>query len=551
MTNYADNVNRTAVRTAQSTRARKDQVKNNAGGFTFKVDAWARLDRFVILGSDKNSYYVGQRELTNQNYESIITCVKEDGLRVVNRIVELSTAGRAPKNAPAVFALAVAAAFGDKITKEAAFRNMPQVARTATDFFSFIDQYKALGGGFGVVARKGIEAWYSNKEISSVAYQMVKYRQRDGWTHLDALRLAHVTPRDSVESNLFAFAKNLAGKESEFTVDLLPEVAQGYLRAKDAKKASEIVTLINDFNLPREAIPTEFLNDADVWSALLQRMPATALIRNLNKMTAVGVIEGSNAGSKLVQQRLGDAEWLRKSRLHPVTILNALYVYNQGRGVRGSLTWNPARKVVDALDGAFYDAFGNVEPTGKRLMLALDVSGSMSERYYDYGNYEPVGFALPPREITAAMSMATAKVEDDYLITYFSSGSSRHSYGGRGIGELSISPRQRLDDVVNSISRLPWGGTDCALPMTWATKKGIEIDTFVIYTDNETWAGGIHPFEALKEYRRKVNPEAKVIVCATEPTDFSIADPSDAGMLDIAGFDSSVPEIISSFTKGE
>ena len=63
--------------------------------------------------------------------------------------------------------------------------------------------------------------------------------------------------------------------------------------------------------------------------------------------------------------------------MHPIAVLAALRTYASGRGVRGRGEWNPVREVVDALDAAFYAAFGNVEPTGKRLLLALDVSGSM------------------------------------------------------------------------------------------------------------------------------------------------------------------------------
>jgi len=47
------------------------------------------------------------------------------------------------------------------------------------------------------------------------------------------------------------------------------------------------------------------------------------------------------------------------------------------------------------------------------------------------------------------------------------------------------------------VSNLPFGRTDCALPMVWALRKGLEIDHFCVYTDNETWAGTIHPHQAL------------------------------------------------------
>ena len=97
---------------------------------------------------------------------------------------------------------------------------------------------------------------------------------------------------------------------------------------------------------------------------------------------------------------------------------------------------------------------------------------------------------------------------------------------------------------------MPMSGTDCALPMVYATEKGLKIDTFVVYTDNETWAGAIHPHQALAEYRRKSGIDAKLIVVGMTATEFSIADPTDPGMLDVVGFDAAVPSLISEFARG-
>lgn len=43
---------------------------------------------------------------------------------------------------------------------------------------------------------------------------------------------------------------------------------------------------------------------------------------------------------------------------------------------------------------------------------------------------------------------------------------------------------------------------------------------------------------------------ARLVVLALTPTRFSIADPSDAGMLDIAGFSSDVPQLVNEFSRG-
>ena len=42
-----------------------------------------------------------------QNHDALVRCIQADGIRAVNCIVEISDAGRAPKNDPAIFALAL------------------------------------------------------------------------------------------------------------------------------------------------------------------------------------------------------------------------------------------------------------------------------------------------------------------------------------------------------------------------------------------------------------------------------------------------------------
>ena len=92
----------------------------------------------------------------------------------------------------------------------------------------------------------------------------------------------------------------------------------------------------------------------------------TALIRNLATMTRVGVLAPGSDGTAKAVAQLGDAERIRRARVHPIAVLAALRTYASGRGVRGRGEWNPVREIVDALDAAFYTAFGNVEPAGTR-----------------------------------------------------------------------------------------------------------------------------------------------------------------------------------------
>jgi 60 kDa SS-A/Ro ribonucleoprotein len=118
------------------------------------------------------------------------------------------------------------------------------------------------------------------------------------------------------------------------------------------------------------------------------------------------------------------------------------------------------------------------------------------------------------------------------------------------VSELRISPRMRLDDAVREVSDLPFGRTDCALPMLYALERKLAVDTFVVITDNETWAGTMHPHQALERYRKAMGIDAKLIVLATSASKFTIADPGDPGMIDIAGFDAAVPGLVTEFSRG-
>ena len=102
--------------------------------------------------------------------------------------------------------------------------------------------------------------------------------------------------------------------------------------------------------------------------------------------------------------------------MHPIAVLAALRTYASGRGARGRGEWKPVREIVDALDAAFYAAFGNVEPAGTRLLLALDVSGSMT------GGQVAGVPGLTPRDASAALALVTAATEQRYEFVGFFAG---------------------------------------------------------------------------------------------------------------------------------
>jgi 60 kDa SS-A/Ro ribonucleoprotein len=518
-----------------------DQVPNSAGGYAWAVSPWQRLDRFLVLGTEGGTYYVGERPLTVEAATGVARCIAEDGVRVVERIVEISEAGRAPKNDPALFALAMAAGTGDEATRAAALRALPRVARTGTHLLHWL-QYVQAFRGWGRGVRRAVGAWYLAKEPRELAYQLLKYPQRDGWSHRDALRLAHPRPESDERRALLRRAVTGGLGEAPDTGAVRLVRAAAELHADGEITPARAAALVREHRMTREMVPTQLLNEAVVWEALLERMPLGALIRNLATLTRVGLLAPGSEAARAVSERLADAGALRRARVHPVQVLSAMRTYAAGRGFRGKHSWEPVARVVDALDAAFYLAFGAVEPSGKRMMLALDVSGSMTAPVHGLEQ-------LSCREASAAMALVTAATEPRHQFTAFTAGvrPSMHQGFPTGLSTLAISPRQRLPDVLAATEGLPFGGTDCALPMLEARTRGWEVELFVVYTDNETWAGDVHPAQALRQYREATGIAAKLVVVGMASNGFTIADPQDAGMLDVVGFDAATPQVIADF----
>jgi 60 kDa SS-A/Ro ribonucleoprotein len=262
----------------------ESQVKNNAGGYVFAVTKKTMLERFLMLGSEGGTFYVSEQKLTQENAKNIIEMVKENGIEVVNTILEVSKASRAPKQDPAIFALALCTTYGDQRTKNAAYSAIASVCRTSTHLFTFCQFIQDLRG-WSRGLRRGINNWYASKTPDQLGYQFVKYRQRNGWSHQDVMRLSHPKPQTGTEA-LFSY---VADKLELPQVEQLPANVLAFEEAQRVTNALELAKLIETKGLTWEMVPNEMLNQPVVLNALLMNMPLTAMLRNLNRFAQVGI----------------------------------------------------------------------------------------------------------------------------------------------------------------------------------------------------------------------------------------------------------------------
>ena len=536
-----------------------------------------RVRRFIILGTTGGSYYASEKELTMESVSAVIEIIKKGkGAVVLQEVVDISLAGRAPKQETTLFCLALCAKasifkrneLGDAENAEyekylatlqkTAASVVSKVCRIPTHLFGFVNYCemitKSVDGksGWGRQMRRTIGEWYLALEPKTLSMHITKYPSRNGWSHRDLLRLAHpdVSKKNDnalLYDHLLSFAVNGSIDAGKNEVDYTPpskkkreykvesdtgkvmegnetvKFLQKFLELKALKPEDEniekCVALIRENGFVREHVPSEFLNFPQVWKALLEDMPMTALIRNLSKLSSLEIITGTDPNNQkyvdAVITKITDEAALKRARIHPLNVLIAAATYRAGHGLKGSLQWDVNPKISEALDDAFYKSFHNVEPTGKRFCLAFDVSGSMQTNVS--------GSQISCREASVALGMVAMRTEPTVETMCFHTD---------GFVPLNIHKDLSLGECLKIVDRLPFGGTDCAQPMLWALKNKKEFDVFIVYTDSETWYGEVHPFEAMKQYRKEMKlPNSKLIVMGMATNNFTIADPTDVGMV--------------------
>lgn len=333
--------------------------------------------------------------------------------------------------------------------------------------------------------------------------------------------------------------RNKESANLEYTFDKSEDFISFLEGVEAAKKCTtddidKLCKLIEKHELVREHVPTKLLAKKEIWDQLLRKMPMMAMLRSLVKMSSLELLTSGSFEEELVVSKLNNKEFLKRARIHPFSLLVALKQYKTGHGSKGKLSWTVNTTVTKALEEAFYAAFQFVPSTGKRYLLAVDVSGSMRRPVFG-----PSG--ITAFEASLAMVLLTAQMETNFEVITFS----------REYTKLDIKKDDTLDSVLKKCEGLQSSVTDCSMPMQYAMGQKKEFDVFIVYTDSEIGFRTMHPAEALRQYREysKIN-DARLIVVGMVSNGFTVADPNDRLMMDIVGFDTNAPKAMRNFVSG-
>uniref|UniRef100_A0A915PIU3 TROVE domain-containing protein n=1 Tax=Setaria digitata TaxID=48799 RepID=A0A915PIU3_9BILA len=476
--------------------------------------------------------------------------------------------------------------------QKVALFSVHKVCVTPIDLFMFINYCKVISkesglkkdsNGWGRALRATVIKWYYNQTPASLVVMVTKYRHRVNYSHRDLFCLSHIHPKRSFLSkydylqhqqefqNIFEYVTRGSKKirrqrrelllkkqcedcpmESEETEQVrqnLEKLSFKEIRRRkpfesfvEKAKSEEVAAnrVVNTLKYIQAFEELRNLTPANIdraVSLILQYGNFNYLSSVLSNITSFFHEDDENYTNfakddpvSLVVSKLADVEKLEQERFHPLTILLAKTNYEYGHEMRGNRIWEPVKSIQRALDSAFYSCFKAVKVTNKRYLIAVDISDSMDSFVQ--------GTMLACSQAAATLSMMLIQNEASVIPLAFSD----------ILVPLEWDRFMSLGEYLNAAKKLRYGTTDCAQPMRWAIENEMEVDVFIILTDNDVSVKSMKPCDAIQRYRHQMDlPNAKLIVVGMTDKIGSLANPDDPDMLVICGMSPSVPQIIYDF----
>ena len=557
------------------------------------------ITRILIFGTKNNKYSSNMKELDEETKIYLENQIQAgNGFEILDCVKEIYKNSRAPKQDTTLMVHAMLCRAEDEKLRVASLEFLKNY-RTISHLYTWKKFHANIGGskGFGRAVKRNLNEWILNKEPQELAYQITKYVNRGDWGIADFLKCIHtktgtgddrganaVVGANAVGANAVGANAVCETKKSKKHLNLpatpidlvlryavegyaaMDKLAQKYnlimdktylyLRAIEFAKTKPLIDqsnidflirLIHKFRLTREQVPTNSLALGNVLTALLCdenktkiTMPLTALLRNLANMTRLDVFEDIDVLS-ILTSHLTNKDIITKAHIHPVSVLTTWFTYRIGSSKKSKHTWCPVPAIIDALEEMFYLSFSNVASMDKKLCFLIDCSGSMGSDSLCEGITNAEAAAL----LAMIFARGTNSSGNKHAFYLFSSGDNTGLFNVSDV----IHENAKFEEVLNAVQRSDWASTDISKGILFAKEQKIAYDGFVVITDNDVNTG-IKPSIALQEYRNEMQIDAKLAVVATQLSDYSIADPSDKGMLDICGFDSYGPKILHEFFSG-
>lgn len=574
-----------------------------------------KLVRYLKTGTEGSFFLPGKNKIFRMFGNVMKVMIEAgQGPEAVECIKRVNAEKSYFKREPLLFYLAVATNSSNEATKTAAYAAVNEVCENPVDLFLWLKHVKDLSQltkGWGAGLRKTVTKWYHSRDPMVIAEFVTRYMSFGRWHHKDVFRLSHMKPEnESIGFIIKVVCKGLKTakeehKEPSEDVQKLINYFDGVNFVKHSEDAFAVAMKVEELGLHREHIPLVLMSNKEIWNTLLLKMSVKEVLSSLPALARrafLTVPAQGNDSDKVVTeiqtkvlQKIKDSSAIEQEKISPFFIYIAIRDYvgifskqerrekshkvgsaqkretstnpdehaaskrkkkkkkkkdhGEGDTEAGSMNQNeeesnPSEKATknnpelfQALHQAFKVAVEkNLPTTGKRYLIAVKASVS------ELGKGIRGCPSITSLEVMALVALFYKKKEKSADLGFFTA---------------SLTPMKfanEMEDIISEIDQkaapVPNLACDPAAPINWALEKKKPYDVFILLSDGTETHGEVKAADRLQEYRDEMKlPDTKMVLCGlTAPKlDFAKA----KGMLDIGGFDATVPDIINKFVTDQ
>jgi len=448
---------------------------NEAGGTAYLRDAKSALALYVTTGCLNGVFYA---EAEAQLGQVVAMCETVPAEFVAKAAIHARQRAYM-KDMPALLMAYLAQRDGDMMAR--AFERVIDNGRMLRNFVQILRSGAVGRKSLGTRPKRLVQRWLERSSVPAVLGASVGRNP----SLADVIKMVHPKPADAERAALYAW---LIGKA--YRAEALPAVVRDFEAFKSSAGA------------PVPDLPFQFLTALPLtdehWKVIARRASWQTLRMNLNTLARRGVFADADLVAQ-VAARLRDENEIRRARVFPYQLMAAYNAASAGM----------PQAILDALQDAMELATANVPSVDGRVVVAVDVSGSMNSPVS--GHRKGATSTVRCVDVAALLAACVKRVNPDARILPFA----------ESVKALRLNPRDSVMTQAQRMSALCGGGTCISAPLAMLNGERMAVDLLVVVSDNQSWAdtrsaGGTETMRQWAQIKSRC-PAARMVCIDLQP----------------------------------
>jgi len=506
-------------------RVAKTDTKNAAGGRAYTRDNEEALAQYALTGTFNGTLHAS----ANSQLDTVLKLLQGADDEFVAKLAIYARAEGFMKDIPSFLVAWLAAEQSEYF--EVAFESVIDNGKMLRNFVQYIRSGVLGRRSFGSRIKRAIQNWLTNRDT----YGLVRAVPGNDPSLVDIVKMVH--PPAGKHKAFYAW---LLGKE-------LRETSDSYsVKTRDGwRKLPKLLSEFEDFkryDTTAPKVPFQMLTGLEMekkhWKDIARDAKWMMTRMNLNTFKRHGVLDDKEM-VRLIADRLGNKELVRKARQFPYQIFTSLFA------VKGQVP----SEIYEALEDALDASLENVPTFGdKKVAVCVDTSGSMQWGGPMGGSRGNCRSEIKHIDVAALFASAIIRNNRDAIVVPFDT---------RVHDVEDLNRRDSVWTNANKLRKYGGGGTALGSAMQFVRTQHPDTDLTIFISDNESWADRNHryysggtslaaEFDQFKKRKR----DAKLVLLDIEASTNTQAK-TKKDVLNVGGFSDRVFDVVKTFADGE